>query len=183
MKIYTGFGDKGKTRLYGGEVVNKDHPRIEIYGTLDELNSWLGLIVASESEKNVNDVLVKIQNNIFNISSIIATPDSKDQDKLKNKLDKIDFHFIEDFIDKINKKLNPLQNFILPGGSKLSSYYHISRTICRRAERQLIKLFESNEIENEVLIYLNRLSDLLFVLARNANNIKKVDDILWQSED
>ena len=183
MKIYTGFGDKGKTRLYGGEVVNKNHPRVEIYGTLDELNSWLGLLVASESEQDVNEVLVKIQNNIFNISSIIATPDSKARDKLKNKLDKIDFHFIEDFIDKINEKLSPLQNFILPGGSTLSSYFHISRTICRRAERQLIKLFESNEIENEILIYLNRLSDLLFVLARNANKTKNVDDILWQSED
>jgi cob(I)alamin adenosyltransferase len=183
MKIYTGFGDKGKTRLYGGEVVNKDHPRVEIYGTLDELNSWLGLIVVSESEQNIKDSLLKIQNDLFNISSLIATPHAKDRDKLKNKLDKINYHFIENFIDKLNDKLVPLQNFILPGGSILSSYYHISRTICRRAERQLIKLFESNEIENDILVYLNRLSDLLFVLARNANKIKNIDDILWQSED
>ena len=142
MKIYTGFGDKGKTRLYGGEVVNKDHPRVEVYGTLDELNSWLGLIATSESEKEVKFFLIEIQNNIFNISSIIATPDVKEREKLKIKLDKLDYKAIEEFIDKTNEKLTPLQNFILPGGSILSSYYHISRTICSRAERNLIILFE-----------------------------------------
>ena len=182
MKIYTGFGDKGKTRLYGGEVVNKDHPRVEVYGTLDELNSWLGLIATSESEKEVKFFLIEIQNNIFNISSIIATPDVKEREKLKIKLDKLDYKAIEEFIDKTNEKLTPLENFILPGGSMLSSYYHISRTICRRAERTLIKLFESNEVENDVLIYLNRLSDLLFVLARNSNKNENLDDITWKSK-
>jgi cob(I)alamin adenosyltransferase len=183
MKIYTGFGDKGKTKLYGGEVVNKDHPRVEIYGTLDELNSWLGLIVFSEIENDIKKSLIKIQNNIFDISSLIATPNGDKQESQKSKVNNIDYHFIEEFIDSINEKLAPLQNFILPGGSKLASYYHISRTICRRAERKLIQLFESKEIENEILIYLNRLSDLLFILARYANKNKRVNDIIWSSED
>ena len=183
MKIYTGFGDKGKTRLYGGDVVNKDHPRIEIYGTLDELNSWLGLIIESEIEENVKNILIKIQNHIFNISSLVATPNEENRNKLKVKLDNIDYHFIEEFIDKINEKLTPLQKFILPGGSKLSAYYHISRTICRRVERKLIKLFELNEVQDEILIYLNRLGDLLFVLARYANQNKGVKDILWSKTD
>jgi cob(I)alamin adenosyltransferase len=182
MKIYTGFGDKGKTRLYGGEVVNKDHPRIEIYGTLDELNSWLGLVIVSESEQAVKNILTKVQNHIFNISSLIATPDEENRNQLKAKLNNIEYHFIEEFIDEINAKLTPLQNFILPGGSELSSYYQISRTVCRRAERKIIKQFELNEIENEILIYLNRLSDLLFVLARYANKNKSVDDIIWSSQ-
>ena len=182
MKIYTGFGDKGKTRLYGGEVVNKNHPRVEIYGTLDEFNSWLGLIVASEKDKVVREFLIEIQNNIFNISSIIATPGENEQEQLKKKLEEFDYHSIEKFIDRINDKLKPLQNFILPGGSKLSSYYHISRTVCRRAERQMIKLFESNQIDNNELIYINRLSDLLFVLARNANKNENLDDVIWQSK-
>lgn len=183
MKIYTGFGDKGKTRLYGGEVVNKDHPRVEIYGTLDELNSWLGLINSNESEKDVQDILTKIQNHIFDISSLIATPDGKIREQLKSKINLLDHHFIEEFIDKINDKLSPLQNFILPGGSQLSSFYHISRTVCRRAERNLIKLFENEEIENEILIYLNRLSDLLFVLARYANKTQEFTDIIWSVND
>ncbi len=179
MKIYTGFGDKGKTRLYGGEIVNKDHPRIEVYGTLDELNSWLGLIITSESESEVKEFLIKIQNNIFNISSIIASPDDKEREKLKNKLDKFDHKAIEIFLDKENKKLVPLQNFILPGGSLLSSYYHIARTICRRAERNLIKLLESEEFESDELIYLNRLSDLLFVLAKYSNKKNNLSDTTW----
>jgi len=182
MKIYTGFGDKGKTRLYGGEVVNKNHPRVEIYGTLDELNSWLGLIVSSENDNEVKEFLFKVQNDIFNISSIIATPDLKNQEKLRSKLDEFDCHSIEKFIDRINEKLNQLKNFILPGGCTLSSYYHISRTVCRRAERQMIKLVESNQINNDELIYLNRLSDLLFVLARNANKNESLDDVIWQSK-
>ena len=179
MKIYTGFGDKGKTRLYGGEVVAKDHPRVEIYGTLDELNSWLGLIVVTENDDEIKNALTKIQNHIFDISSLIATPDDKNRNQLKNKINKFDFHFIEELIDQINEKLNPLQNFILPGGSILSSYYHISRTICRRAERSLIQLFERKEIENDILIYLNRLSDLLFILARYANKSNGVSDTIW----
>jgi len=114
MKIYTGFGDKGKTRLYGGKVVSKDHPRVVAYGTLDELNSWLGLIVSAENNKEVKEFLLKIQNDIFNISSIIATPYENEQEKLKKKLDKFDYQSIEQFIDKINEKLTPLKNFVLP---------------------------------------------------------------------
>jgi len=183
MKIYTGFGDKGKTRLSGGKVVSKDHPRVETYGTLDELNSWLGLIVSAENDKKVKEFILKIQNNIFNISAIIATPDINEQKKIRKKLDKFNYHSIEKFIDEINEELIPLKNFILPGGSMLSSYYHISRTICRRAERNLIKLLESSDVENQELIYLNRLSDLLFVLARNANKNEKLEDVIWQSKE
>ena len=182
MKIYTGFGDQGKTRLYGGEVVSKDHPRIETYGTLDELNSWLGLINTAEKDTEISDTLKKIQTDIFNISSLIACPTDKERSKLNFKAEDISFQFIEKFIDKINVKLPPLQNFILPGGSQLSSFYHISRTICRRAERKLIQLVEKDEIENKLLVYLNRLSDLLFVLARYANLQNNINDVLWNSK-
>lgn len=181
MKIYTGFGDRGKTRLFGGEVVDKDHPRVEVYGTLDELNSWIGLIINAESDQKVKKVLFNIQNDLFNISSLIASPTEQDRKKLKFGIKDINYQSIEKFIDEINEKLPPLKNFILPGGATLSSYYQISRTICRRAERNLVKIIKDNEVETEFIVYLNRLSDLLFVLARYANLNENIKEINWNS--
>jgi len=178
MKIYTGFGDKGKTRLYGGDVVNKDHPRINLYGTLDELNSWLGLIITQETDSSVKDNLIKIQNNIFTISSEIAAQDEKNHNKLSSTISSKDFKFLEEFIDTIEKELDPLKNFILPGGCALSANYHIARTICRRAERHLVNLINDAKISEAIPVYVNRLSDLLFVLARYVNKKSGIQDSL-----
>lgn len=182
MKIYTGFGDKGQTKLHGGKVVNKDHLRVDVYGILDELNSWLGLIINQEIDELNKKELEKIQNDLFIISAEIATPGTKNRDHLLKNLKDLNYIKIEDYIDNIEKKLTPLKNFILPGGTKLSSYYHIARTVCRRAERQLTKLNQVETLQEPILIYLNRLSDLLFVLARMANKNEKKEDIIWSEK-
>lgn len=181
MKIYTGFGDKGKTMLFGGQVVDKDHPRVKAYGSLDELNSWLGLIAAEEPDSDLEENLRDIQNKIFNISSELATPpENKNAGKLTESISNKDFILLEKLIDRIQDKLPPLKNFILPGGSKLSSYYHIARTVCRRAERYIVGVKRKSGVNENIEIYINRLSDLLFVLARYANKNKNVEDVLWK---
>ncbi len=182
MKIYTGFGDKGKTKLFGGSVVNKDHLRIEVYGTLDELNSWLGFIIAGDPDFSIKNNLEIIQKNIFSISSEIAAPDPKDRKKLLNIIGKKDYCFLEECIDEIENNLEPLKNFILPGGTQLAGSYHIARSICRRAERQMVKLFQSEKNIETNLVYINRLSDLLFVLARFANKNAGTEDNKWKND-
>jgi len=181
MKIYTGFGDKGKTALFGGKVVSKDDKRIETYGTLDELNSILGLLIIKVDEQSIRTVLVNIQHEIFIISSEIATPDSKRQVKLKNRISKENIRSIEKTIDDISENLDPLKNFILPGGSESAALGHIARTVCRRAERNLASLVSESEVRNELLVYLNRLGDLFFVLARFLNKFNKIPDVIWKS--
>ncbi|MEJ2543303.1 MAG: cob(I)yrinic acid a,c-diamide adenosyltransferase [Calditrichaceae bacterium] len=182
MKIYTGFGDKGKTSLFGGEVVNKNNPRIETYGTLDELNSLIGFLVTKNTEKYIQNILLIIQNEIFVLSSEIATPDTKRQKKLKNLITDKDIENIEKNIDEISEKLEPLKNFILPGGSESAAIAHLARTVCRRAERNLTKLMDQAEVRGELLVYINRLSDLFFVIARYLNKLNNQPDIVWKSK-
>jgi len=180
MKIYTGFGDKGDTRLFGGQVVTKDHPRIEVYGTLDELNSVLGIILSGLRDKEFSEILTRIQNDIFRISSILATPDDKNRQKIEQKVEPDDIHYLEQIIDKLDSGLPQLKNFILPGGSETASFLHLARTVCRRAERYLTTLMKNEKIDGEIAVYLNRLSDLLFVSARYINDIEHIKDIPWK---
>jgi cob(I)alamin adenosyltransferase len=188
MKIYTGGGDRGKTSLFSGERVPKDHRRIEAYGDADELNSIIGALISSLSEKqqDVNTELQCIQSDIFHLSSWLATtPDSPAVAALDEfQAEKV--MFLENAIDRIDKKLPVLKNFVLPGGHPTAAWTHIARTICRRMERHVLRVVE-NAVESGseqqyrcLLKYLNRLSDYLFVLARYLNQTAGVPDIPWK---
>ena len=179
MKIYTKTGDDGTTALVGGERVRKDSLRVECYGTIDELNSIMGLVQTEISEASVNELLQKIQNQLFSLGGELATPGDKTE-KNKILLTKDAIILLENGIDKYEEKLEPLKQFILPGGIKGASLLHLARSVCRRAERLVTSLSENEKISNLILIYLNRLSDLLFVLARFENSVNKVEDTPWE---
>jgi cob(I)alamin adenosyltransferase len=179
MKIYTKTGDDGTTGLYGGERVRKDSPRVECYGTVDELNSTLGIVNSEITTDSVKQLIYQIQNRLFTIGGEIATPSSK-RDINKVRLVDDDILLLENSIDKYEEKLEPLKQFILPGGTKGASLLHFARSVCRRAERLVTSLSKNEDVSNLILIYLNRLSDLLFVLARFENNVNQLPDIPWQ---
>ena len=166
FKIYTRTGDKGQTSLIGGTRVPKFHPRIEVYGTIDELNSYIGLIRDQEIGQHFREVLLEIQDRLFTAESIIALdPEAESTVKLPVLKDS-DILFLEQEIDRMNEVLPELRSFILPGGHQVVSHCHIARCICRRAERHTIRLAQSQPVDELVIRYLNRLSDFLFVLAR-----------------
>jgi cob(I)alamin adenosyltransferase len=180
LKIYTRTGDAGTTGLFGGGRVSKTHPRVEAYGDVDELNATLGLARAIETMPRVDEVLVSLQRDLFAIGALLATPDL---DKMKGHLEKasIDERRIaelEHAIDDGDRELEPLKSFILPGGTPKAAALHVARTVCRRAERRVIALTEE-EIPQIVVIYLNRLSDLLFTLARVANRRAGAGEVTW----
>jgi len=185
MKVYTKTGDKGQTSLFGGTRVPKYNLRIEAYGTIDELNSYIGLIRDQKIDKNSFDTLVKIQNELFTLGSMLATP--KDKEHLKNgkerlnipKLNEEDIAFLEKEMDKMDKELLPMTHFILPGGHPTVSYCHIARTVCRRAERITVNLSETEDINSISISYLNRLSDYLFVLARKLSKDNQAIEVAW----
>ena len=177
MKIYTKVGDFGETALYGGAKVAKDHLRIRAYGTVDELNASLGVVLAQKLSKNLKTSLLEVQNELFRLGAELATPRGKN---LKSRLIGIsEITRLEKEIDAMEKKLKPLKNFILPGGSAASAHLHQARTICRRAEREIVTIHRAEPLRPEVLQYMNRLSDYLFVCARTANRDRKIADILW----
>jgi len=188
MKIYTKTGDKGKTSLFGGERVPKHHIRIEAYGTVDELNSFIGLIKDQKIDEDTKKTLLKIQTELFTLGAMLATPTNKE--KLKNGKDRLNIPklnsntiaFLEKEMDVINENLPPMTHFILPGGHPVVSYCHIARSVCRRAERICTLLNEENPINELIIIYLNRLSDYLFTLARKFSNDFKVEEIKWTPE-
>ena len=181
MKIYTKTGDRGETGLFGGERVSKNSIRIEAYGTIDELNSFVGLAIIEVSDKSVKDLLQKIQNWLFSIGADLATPDNEKTKKLNIIRTPEQYYlYIEKEIDKYESKLDKLRNFILPGGTKGASLLHICRTITRRAERLVVALNSTVKIGNNIIIYLNRLSDLFFVLARFDNTVTGTPDIEWK---
>jgi len=182
MSIYTKFGDKGKTSLYGGKTVSKASLRVNTYGTLDELNSFLGVVLSGKSEKKVEKELKIIQNDLFEIGASLASPATNKQAVLGNYLKKRVTDF-EKEIDSLTKKLPELENFILPGGGKTGSNLHFARTLARRAERRVVELSEKEKINPQILIYLNRLSDLLFTYARFINHKEKKKEILWKSRE
>ena len=188
MKIYTGTGDRGKTSLFSGERVSKAHHRIESYGDLDELNSVIGALVASLPPDNPDLVeeLEKVQSNLFDISALLATtPDSPSLKQLK-QFSRDQFNDLERAIDARQTALPGLKGFILPGGHLTAAWGHIARTVCRRTERRLVSFLE-NAFEKDIpdqyhnaQIYLNRLSDYLFVIARYCNYLQGRSDKLWE---
>lgn len=177
MKIYTKTGDKGNTGLYGGTRVSKNHIRIESYGTIDELNSWLGLLRDQNIENHFQSIIIDIQKNLFIIGSILATPEEKKAKRLS--LPESSIAVLEQEIDIMNDSLPTMTHFILPGGHSTVSYCHIARTVCRRAERKVVELYETESFDELVLQYLNRLSDYLFVLARKLSSVLSVQEIKW----
>jgi cob(I)alamin adenosyltransferase len=181
MKIYTKTGDAGDTGLFGGGRVQKDDPRVEAYGDVDELNAVLGMARAIEPLPRIDEVLVPMQRDLFSIGALLATPDLA---KMHGHLEKanIDDRRIKDLehaIDDCEKELEPLRAFIIPGGSRKGAMLHVARTVCRRAERRVVSLQREVEIPPLVVIYLNRLSDLLFMLARVANVRTGAGEVTW----
>ncbi len=180
MKIYTKTGDTGETGLYGGPRVPKNHARIEAYGALDELNAMLGLARALSSEEPVGALLCKLQSELFTIGAELASPDPS---QLKLPLvGTSEVAQLEAWIDQHEAGLPPLREFILPGGCPLAAQFHVARTVCRRAERRTVTLalLPAQEVRPELVVYLNRLSDLLFVLARWCNQAAGVAELPWQ---
>jgi cob(I)alamin adenosyltransferase len=181
MKIYTKTGDAGETGLFGGGRVSKDDPRVEAYGDVDELNAFLGLARAVEVMQRIDEVLVPIQRDLFSIGSLLATPDlQKMHDHLaKAQIDDTRISDLEHAIDDCDRELEPLRAFIVPGGTQKAAALHTARTVCRRAERRVISLQRNVEIPGIVVVYLNRLSDLLFSLARVANARGGAGEVTW----
>ena len=183
MKIYTKGGDKGETGLFGGERVPKNSQRIEAYGTIDELNSFIGQAVTEVKSEEVKELLISIQSQLFTAGSDLATPRSEKNDKYNIPRVPIEFYENAEIqIDKFEAELEPLKNFILPGGSKAAALLNICRTTCRRAERRVVALKSTEEIGDNIIIFLNRLSDLFFVLARYENMISGIPDTIWKNE-
>jgi cob(I)alamin adenosyltransferase len=181
MKIYTKTGDTGDTGLFGGGRVAKNHPRVEAYGDVDELNAMLGVVRAADPMPRVDEVLVPIQRDLFAIGALLATPD---RDKMQKHLDKARVDDarvteLERAIDDGDAELEPLKSFIVPGGTPKAAALHVARTVCRRAERRVVELSSETEIPPVVIIYLNRLSDLLFTLARVANRRAGAGEVTW----
>lgn len=180
MKIYTKTGDKGETGLFGGERVSKSNCRIDAYGTIDELNAFIGLAITELKSKDVRAVLERIQSQLFVVGSDLATPIMEKNEKLKITRTPEEYGKSAELdIDHFNEQLDELRNFILPGGSKGAAYLHICRTIARRAERKVVALNEQVHIGNNIIIFLNRLSDLFFVLSRFENKVSNIPDTKW----
>jgi cob(I)alamin adenosyltransferase len=183
MKIYTKTGDKGETGLFGGERLSKSSPRINAYGTIDELNSFIGLAATEIKDSRLKNDLNKIQNKLFTIGTDLATPDTEKNKKLNIKRTPSEYYLeMEQLIDEYSLKLDELRNFILPGGSKGAAYLHVCRTICRRAEREVVALNNQVKIGDNIVIFINRLSDLFFVLSRYENKISDIPDTIWNQK-
>lgn len=178
MKIYTKTGDKGQTSLLGGARVSKSHIRIEAYGTVDELNSWLGLIRDQEIPKESIALLIESQDRLLTIGSILASDPGKSKVKIPS-LSEENVTVLEKEIDRMNASLPEMRSFVLPGGHTTVSYCHIARCVCRRAERNTIALAEQSEVPELVVKYLNRLSDYLFVLARFVTKHLNAAETPW----
>ncbi len=178
MKIYTKKGDKGQTSLIGGDRVPKHHIRIESYGTVDELNSYIGLLRSFVKDSLNPQILSEIQDRLFTVGSLLASaPGSK---MIVPDLHESDIELLEHKMDAMNAELPDLKSFVLPAGSAEVAHCHIARCICRRAERLTVQLSEEDDIEPQVLKYLNRLSDYLFVLGRYTAFQQKVDEVAWK---
>lgn len=178
MKIYTKTGDKGQTSLIGGVRVAKYHPRIEAYGTIDELNSHLGYLLATALPEADKKLLQNIQDRLFTVGSLLASaPESK---MIVPDLTEEDIHVLEVRMDVLNEELPELKNFILPGGTKDAAMCHIARCVCRRAERLITHVAESEMLDDRIIPYINRLSDYLFVLSRKMVLDAHADEILWK---
>ncbi|PKR79900.1 ATP:cob(I)alamin adenosyltransferase [Brumimicrobium salinarum] len=180
MKVYTKKGDEGQTSLIGGKRVSKNDLRIDSYGTVDELNSWIGLVRDHEEiPKNQFEQLIIIQDRLFTIGSLLATQPEGTKMKLPLIFEK-DIVFLEEAIDEMNESLPPMKHFVLPGGKQILSHCHIARCVCRRAERLVVGLHDDSEQYKMAMKYLNRLSDYLFVLSRKVANDLNIEEIKWK---
>ena len=179
VKIYTRTGDTGDTALFDGTRVRKSDARVAAYGDVDELNAWLGLVRADGVDSNLSDMLVQIQRDLFAIGARLADPSHRIADRVsKATVSREDVARLENWIDTLEAELPPLRRFIVPGGSIAGASLHVARTICRRAERAIVAL-DADSLEPELLIYVNRLSDLLFVMARSANHRAAEPELEW----
>lgn len=180
MKIYTKTGDKGTTALIGGTRVSKSDLRIEVYGTVDELNSYIGLVRDQEVNKGRLDILKEIQDRLFTIGSTLATDPDKDTKMITPDLHEEDITLLEQEIDKYTSAVPPLRAFVLPGGHQSVSFCHVARCVCRRAERLAIRLQEVSVVDDRVIKYLNRLSDYLFALCRVMTQELGAEEVTWK---
>lgn len=179
MKIYTKTGDSGTTALFGGKRVSKADLRIETYGTVDELNSWIGVLRDQEVNAKRGEELIEIQDRLFTIGSILATEPGNTKVKIPALTD-ADITFLEQRIDAMDSALEPMRFFVLPGGAQAVSFGHVCRTVCRRAERLVIGLGQSEPVDSQVIIYLNRLSDYLFMLCRTMAHELQAKEAPWK---
>ena len=185
MKVYTKTGDNGTTALFGGTRVPKDHARIESYGTVDELNSYIGLIRDQDINSHYKAILIEIQDRLFTVGAILATPPEKEvkkngEKRLKNLgIIDSDIELLENEIDTMEDLLPQMTHFVLPGGHTTVSYCHVARCVCRRAERLAVHLSHNEPVADIAIKYLNRLSDYLFVLARKLTFDLKADEVKW----
>lgn len=182
MRIYTRTGDRGETHLFGGERVPKDHPRVEAYGTVDELNSILGLVRARLPDGELQALIARVQNTLFRIGAELATA-RPDDPRLTAHVPRVASEQVaelEQWIDRLDAELAPLRTFILPGGSEVASLLHVARAVARRAERRVVAVSRTEPLNPEILRYLNRLSDLLFVAARWINRQAGAEEIPWE---
>ena len=177
VKIYTKTGDDGTTGLIGGKRIKKSTPRITAFGAIDELNAAVGIILASKVDSDIRKLLKQIQNNLFVVGADLANPDLANN---SNRVTTDMITFLEVQIDKLENDLPPITYFILPGGNVVASQVHLARAICRRAEVKIVELSGIDKINKNCQVYINRLSDLLFVVARTINKRKKIKDIPWK---
>ena len=177
--IYTRTGDKGKTSLVGGARVKKTHVRLEAYGTMDELNSQLGLLYTYLTEEGDKKLILWVQHKLFSVGSYLATDQSNTALRIESQIADEDIHRLENAIDEADASLPPLKAFVIPGGSRGSAVCQVCRTVCRRAERRILTMAEEHEVTENVSAFVNRLSDYLFVLARKMNLLAETDEIYW----
>ncbi len=184
MKLYTKRGDDGSTGLFGGQRVAKDSLRVETYGTVDELNAALGLAAVACRHEDLRQLLTGLQARLFDLGSDLASPRARqgaeEEEGVIPRIAARHVHDVEKLIDQVWNPLPPMQTFILPGGSELAARLHLVRTICRRAERLCVALGKVEPLGDHVVVYLNRLSDLFFALARRANQLEGVEDVPWK---
>lgn len=184
MKLYTKSGDDGTTGLFSGARVSKDHPRIESYGTIDEFNATLGMCSATCKADNalhrrLLDIFGRLQSRMFDIGADLATPEGANNESKIQRIGEEHVQEVEKWIDEIDSANTPLTAFVMPGGTELASRLHLARTICRRAERQMIHLSHTEPVGSSLIMYVNRVSDFLFAAARLANKNSGVEDVLW----
>jgi cob(I)alamin adenosyltransferase len=177
--LYTRGGDKGETGLHGAGRVPKDSPRVDAYGTIDELNCCIGVAISGCKHKEVSEQLKRIQAELFTVGADLATELAAKGRAAVPRIQKKDVERLEEMVDQLQEKLPKLASFILPGGSRLSSSLHLARAVCRRAERRVVALSSAEKINPEMVPYLNRLSTYLFNLARYANVLEDVEDEVW----
>jgi len=182
LKIYTKTGDDGTTGLVGGSRVKKYDIRLEAYGTIDELNALIGVIRSSDLPNDVIEILVKIQNKLFNIGSILASDEKGEVFTANLAITEANINDLEVAIDEYQKQLPELTHFVLPGGDFASAQCHVARTVCRRAERRILEFAERSKVQTEIIIYINRLSDFLFVLSRKLAADSGIEELAWKKD-